>query len=137
MFGNGYKNVYSAQPLSSWSCHANTPPPGVDVCVCESLSCWRFDTLSRTVCLRSGVPGLKYCPPPQDAFQQLPGLVGFTERGGEVVTVKGGGGDVYYSHSLFGLRINLAAIHKQYDLNILGGAGLGVASPHKHVHSFL
>lgn len=35
------------------------------------------------------------------------------------------GGDVYYSHSLFGLRIYLAAIHKQYDLNIFGGAEVG------------
>lgn len=39
---------------------------------------------------------------------------------------------VYYSHSLSGLTINLAATHKQYDLNIMGGGAevgeLGVAS---------
>lgn len=33
----------------------------------------------------------------------------------------GGGGGMYYSHSLFWIRINLAAIHKQYVLNISGG----------------
>lgn len=36
------------QPVVFGLCH--TPPNSVDVCVCESSSCWRFDTLSLAVC---------------------------------------------------------------------------------------
>lgn len=70
MFGTGYKNVYS---LAASELLELPHSPPEDVCVCESLSCWRFDTLVLPA-------GAEILPPPQDALQQLPGLVGFTER---------------------------------------------------------
>lgn len=87
------------------------------------MSCWRFDTLSLLSAkaeILSGPPGR----PPAAA------RVGGTYRTQGCDCIFDGGssgrGDVYYSHSLFGLGINLAAIHKRFELNVLeGGADVG------------